>query len=569
MTHRLSFHLHAACIGIVLTMMLFAVAIVRAPEMASAKRPNFVIIQADDQTAATMNAIAVSESKNGKRAKKSEEARVMPNTLDLIGAQGVSFNNYYTSSPLCSPSRATLMSGQYAHTNGLPRNSGSRGGAEGLVRSEVFDNSLAVAMNRAGYFTSHFGDFTNHYGEKGAYRKKAVPPGWDKWASTWTPGKVHRYYGYKLNVNGRIQGPFGDPNFFLNGKGDPLGCPDPDLSCNYSTDILTTRAVRTIQTAKKGPMFMQVDYEAPHDGPTGHNDPVPARRHIGSAAESPLPKPPGFNERNISDKPKVLRVDNKQLTQREVAGIEDRYRAQLETLRSMDDGIGRIVNALKEERRLGNTYIMVLSDHGYFLGEHRFGKSKFLPHEPSSNVNLLVRGPKAKKGTTSNAIVGNVDLAPTIADLGKADLRLEPDGRSFADVLERPAKRRKRSVILESYILRSEAFKEHIGAQEDDGATVSGKVPYVNYTGIRTGRYKYIKYEPGGRELYDLKTDPFELSNRVKSFRYRRVVRELDSKIEFRQFCAGATCRKGVRGIPPPRPKPKLDKPNKPDKKNG
>jgi N-acetylglucosamine-6-sulfatase len=565
MTQRLSFHLHVACIGIALTMMLFAVAIVRAPEMASAKRPNFVLIQADDQTAATMNAIAIGEEgKNG----KSKEARVMPNTLDLIGARGVTFNNYYASTPLCSPSRATLMSGQYAHTNGLPRNSGPRGGAQGLARSGVLDNSLAVALNKAGYFTSHFGDFSNHYGDAGEYADPDPPPGWDKWATTWTTGKVHRYYGYKLNVNGRIKGPFGDPAFFRTGKIDPLGCPDADLPCNYSTDVLTTRAVRTIQKAKKGPMFMQVDYEAPHDGPSGHTDPVPARRYAGTAAETPLPKSPGFNERNIADKPKVLRIDNKQLTQREVTGIEDRYRAQLETLRAMDDGIGRIVKALKDKRRLGNTYIMVLSDHGYFLGEHRFGKSKFLPHEPSSGVNLLVRGPKAKKGRTTDAVVGNVDLAPTIADLGKAKLGLVPDGRSFANVLERPAKKRHRSVILESYLLRSDDFNAHIGAQgEDGGATISGKVPYVNYTGIRAGRYKYIKYEPGGRELYDLKTDPYELSNRVKWKRYRRVLKELDSKLTYRQFCAGAKCRKGVRGIPNPKPLPKPDpKPEKPGK---
>lgn len=554
-THRPPFHIQTAGIGIVLMLMLLLAALGRAPEMASAKRPNVVIIQADDQTAATMRAIAVD--------KKGKKARVMPNTLDLIGKRGVEFSNYYSSIPVCSPSRSTLLSGQYAHTNGLPRNSGRRGGARGFSESDVFSENLAVSLQRAGYFTSHFGDFINHYGQHDGYDKKAVPPGWDKWATAWNTGKVRRYYGYRLNVNGRIKGPFGNPDFRLNRNKDPVGCPSPKLRCNYSTDVLTTRAVRTIQQAKKGPMFMQVDYESPHDGPVGNTRPEPARRYIGTAANSKLPKPPNFNERNIDDKPAVLRNGNNQLSQRKVAGIEKRYQAQLETLRAMDDGIGRIITALKKENRLGNTYIMVLSDHGYFLGEHRFAKSKFLPHEPSSSVNLLVRGPGVKKDSTTNAIVGNVDLAPTIADLANAKLRLEPDGQSFKKILRRPGKTGSRSVVLESYLLRSDALNKHLGLRSDSGATISGAVPYVNYTGLRAGRYKYIKYEPGGRELYDLKDDPYELSNKVKSRRYRKVVKRMKTELDARRFCAGGECRKGIRNLPRPKPRPRPQKPEK------
>ena len=558
---RPSSHIQAASICVVLALLLCGLAMGRAPDVASAKRPNFVLIQADDQTEATMHAIAV--GKDGKKA------RVMPNTLDLIGSRGVEFSNYYSSAPLCSPSRATLLSGQYAHTNGLPRNSGRRGGAEGLFNSGIYSENLAVTLDRAGYFTTHIGDLSNHYGARNAYNEKDVPPGWDRWVTTWTPRKVRRYYGYRLNVNGKIQGPFGKANYLSEKNRDSAKCPDPKLTCNYSTDVLTTKAVRTIQKAKKGPLYMQVDYEAPHDGPIGSTRPVPATRYKGTASETPLPKPPNFNERNIDDKPAVLRNGNNQLSQRKVAGIEKRYRAQLETLRAMDDGIGRIVKTLKDERRLGNTYIMVFSDHGYFLGEHRFGKSKFLPHEPASSVDLLVRGPKAAKGRRSNAIVGNVDMAPTIADLAGTELGLEPDGRSFANVLKHPGKGSGRSVVLESYVLPSEPLKEHLRDQSlDSGAAVSGAVPYVNYTGLRAGRYKYISYEPGGHELYDLKLDPYELSNRVKSRRYRRVVKAMNAELEDRQFCAGRQCRKGVRDLPRPKPapKPKPEKPGKNDR---
>ncbi|MGK2932170.1 MAG: sulfatase/phosphatase domain-containing protein, partial [Solirubrobacterales bacterium] len=159
-----------------------------------------------------------------------------------------------------------------------------------------------------------------------------------------------------------------------------------------------------------------------------------------------------------------------------------------------------------------------------------------------------------------------VDLAPTIADLAGAKLGLEPDGRSFANVLRRPGRGANRTVILESYLLRSEALNEHLGTRGEADAAVSGSVPYVNYTGLRAGRYKYISYEPGGHELYDLKTDPHELSNKVKSKRYRRVVRVMDAELEARRFCAGVECRKGISDLPRPKPKPKPNQPGKNDR---
>jgi len=568
-TDRVRNHIYAAAALTVFTVVLFAVALAGAPGMASAKRPNFVIIQTDDQTSATLH--ETFENKRGKKFK------VMPNTEELLGAEGIQFTNYYSSIPVCSPSRATLLSGQYAHTSGLSRNSGKRGGARGLSNSPIFEQNLATALQERGYRTSHFGRFTNNYGNPAGYDETAVPPGWNTWATDWTRDTVRRFYGYSLNVNGEIEGPFGKARFGKYRHKDPVGCPSTKgkIVCNYHTDQISTRAIREIKRAEPGPIYVQVDYEAPHDGPPGTTDTEPARRHIGSANRVELPEPPGFNEKNISDKPKILRAGNTRLTKEEINGIEVRYRRQLESLRSVDDGIGRIVAMLKKTKRLSKTYIFFVSDNGYFLGEHRFGKSKFLAHEPSSNTPLIVRGPKADRGKISNAIVGNVDLAPTIADLAGAKLGLEPDGRSFASVLKRPKKVGHRSMILESYMLPSEELQKHLFEQgkadepeSTGGATISGRVPYVNYTALRAGRYKYIKYETGGRELYDLRDDPYELSNKVKSRRYKRVVRRMDNELERRQFCAGAECRKGVKKLPRPKPKPER-KPDKPGKKGG
>jgi len=562
-TQRTFSNIHAVMIGTALVALLFAAAIGRAPELADAKRPNVVLIQTDDQTAATLNATYVN--------KRGQKKRVMANTLDLIGNRGVEFSNYYVSIPVCSPSRATLLSGQYAHTSGLPRNGGKLGGAKGLSRSPIFRENLAVALQRRGYHTAHFGRFTNNYGKKGGYKKKAVPPGWDTWATDWNRGDVRRFYGYSLNVNGRIKGPYGSKRFGKYRFKDPVGCPSSKgIECNYHTDVISKMAIREVKKAKRGPLYIQVDYQAPHDGPAGTRDSEPARRHIGTAKRTPLPQPPGFNERNISDKPRVLRRGNRKLSDREVNGIEGRYRRQLESLRSVDEGVGRIVRMLRRTNRLSNTYVFLVSDNGYFLGEHRFGKSKFLAHEPSSNVPLIVRGPGVPTNRTSRAIVGNVDLAPTIADLAGAKLRLEPDGRSFLRNLKRPGLTGNRSVMLESYMLPSEPLNRHLrqsGKTADSGgATVSGTVPFVNYSALRAGRYKYIKYQGGGRELYDLKEDPFELSNKVANPRYARVVDAIGEELSERRFCAGIECRKAVTGLPDPDPKPAR---NGKGKKNG
>jgi N-acetylglucosamine-6-sulfatase len=559
--HQLPRNTRAALILAACTALLLAAAMGRAPGATAAKRPNFVVIQTDDQTAATLH--ETYENRRGKRFK------VMPNVLDLLGNRGISFTNYYSSIPVCSPSRATLLSGQYAHTSGLSRNSGRYGGARGLSRSPIFRQNLATALQGAGYHTAHFGRFTNNYGEPSGYDNKAVPPGWDTWVTDWTRDATRRFYGYSLNVNGKIEGPFGKARYGKYRHKDPVGCPSTKgkIVCNYHTDVISTRAIREIKRVKRGPLYMQIDYQAPHDGPPGTGDSEPARRHIGSANRVKLPRPPGFNERNISDKPRILRTGNARLTRDQIDSIEVRYRRQLESMRAVDEGIGRIVRMLRRTDRLNNTYIFFLSDNGYFLGEHRFGKSKFLPHEPSSNTPLIVRGPKADRNEISNAIVGNVDIAPTIVDLAGTRLGLEPDGRSFARVLKRPRKAGSRSVILESYMLPSEDLREHLeqsgraeAAEAAGGASISGSVPYVNYTAIRAGRYKYVKYEPGGRELYDLKADRYELSNKVKSRRYRRVVRRLDNELERRRFCAGAECRKGVRKLPRPKPEPQTNK---------
>ena len=528
---------------------LIVAAIGRLPGLAYAGRPDFVVIQTDDQTARMLHSTWI--DRRGKRH------LTMPRTLSLIGGQGVEFSNYYATVPVCSPARSALLSGQYGHTSGLVRNVGRLGGAEGLAASEVWSRNIAVALRRAGYRTAHFGRLVNGYGSPDAYNNRQVPPGWSTWATDWTPGPVRRFYGYRLNVDGRIQGPFGRANYQARSHKDSPDCPTGGLACEYHTDQITTRAVRAIRKAHRRPVYVQIDFQAPHGNPGESGKAEPASRHIGSAARTPLPRPPGFNEANISDKPPALRHGSRRLTRREIRRLRQQWQDELEALRSVDESVGRVIRTLRRSGRLKDTYIFFTSDNGAFFGEHRYARSKFLAYEPSANVPLIVRGPGVKRDRRSAAIVSNVDIAPTIADLANVRPLLRQDGRSIGSLLRSPGRSGRRAVVIESYRLPSQRFYRHlreegIQAPNDLGASVSATVPAVNFTALRAGRYKYIEYEGGGRELYDLTLDPAEISNRVRWPAYRRVRKILRRQIGWRRFCAGRTCRRGTGRLPAP-----------------
>lgn len=529
---------------------LLAAALGRTTALAEAKRPDIVVIQTDDQTSRMLHARYV--DRHGKRLP------VMPNTLRLIAGQGVEFTDYYASIPVCSPSRSTLLSGQYGHTTGLIRNLGRLGGASGIARSRVYDRNVAVSLREAGYRTAHFGRFVNGYGASNGIDDPAIPPGWTSWATDWTPGPVRRFYGYDLNVNGKVEGPFGKVRYGRPGNKDSRRCPSLGLRCDYHTDQITTRAVRNIRNSPRGPIYVQIDYQAPHGAP-GNATTEPASRHIGSARRTPLPRPPSFNERVIRDKPAKLRRGSRRLSEGEIARLSSRWKRELESLRSVDESVGRIVRTLRSTGRLDSTYIFFVSDNGAFFGEHRYANSKFLAYEPSANVPLVVRGPGVKRGAHSGAVLANVDLAPTIADLAGARLQLRPDGRSFRSILKYPRRVGRRAIVIESYRLPSRALYAHLESNgievpDDLRAHVSASVPAVNFAALRAGRYKYVEYEGGGRELYDLRLDPDELSNRVGWPAYARAAAKLERQMKWRRFCEGRTCRKGTGRIPGPRP---------------
>jgi len=536
--------IHRLALGAALALLLLGLALARSPAVAAAQRPNFVVIQTDDQNASTL--------KGHYRNRAGAYHRIMPNTLDGIVRSGAEFRNHYASSPVCSPSRASLLTGQYPHSSGLLRNDGPFGGWTGWQALPAWRHNVPVALNRAGYRTAHFGKLINGYYD-GPNRRvdRTVPPGWDRWFTTaFMPGA--RYYGYEVNDDGRAVGPIGNRNYRMGGPGvDPASCTAAKLlagpgrgRCKHLTDVMTKAAIREIRTSGRRPFLLQIDYQAPHGDVRPPSGPTPLTRHAGSAARTPLPRTASFNEADMSDKPAFLReAAGRQLGPRAINRLTRYYRRYVEALRGVDDGVGAILKALRETGQLKNTYVFYLSDHGLFFGQHRFNQAKFLPYDDASKVAMAVRGPGIPAATKVNELTGNIDVPATLLRLSGVEPGYAVDGRPLGRFWRNPERRTRRPFEISLFVGDDAA---------PNRAAVSGRAPAVNYRGFRVGPYKYIRYRNGARELYDLSRDPEELNNRIDKPRYAEVERYMASHLQRVISCGGASCREEL----PPWPSP-------------
>jgi arylsulfatase A-like enzyme len=444
--------------------------------------PNVVVIETDDQVVGDLAA--------------------MPQTRALIADAGVTFDNSFVSLSLCCPSRATFLTGQYAHNHGVRSISPPWGGFSKLHGSET----LAVWLQRAGYSTGLVGKYLNGYGGN------VVPPGWTDFQGLLS-SSTYRFFDYTMNVNG-VREHFGD-----------------DVA-DYQTDVLTQRSLDFIRehTGDGAPFFLWTTFVAPHVGqphdlqdPIGVKSTVPAPRDWNAFAGALLPRPPSFDEADVSDKPPSVRY-RPRLSRWRIAAIANTYRQRLASLLAVDEGVGRIVDALRAAGQLDNTLLIFTSDNGFMVGEHRIPGGKVVPYEPSIRVPLLMRGPGIPAGVHRAQLAFNGDLAPTILDAAHARAGLALDGRSLLPFARSARVHSGRAILIEA----------------PPGNRTNG-LPM--FTGLRTPRYKYVQYLHGARELYDLRRDPWELDNLAGKRSAAGVQRRLARRLARLRGCAGADCR--------------------------
>jgi N-acetylglucosamine-6-sulfatase len=435
------------------------------------KRPNVVVIATDDQNV--------------------DDMFVMPLTLGVLGARGTTFKNSYVSYPLCCPSRATFLTGQYAHNHGvisteLPN------GYNGLDHS----NTLAVWLRRAKYRTAMVGKYLNGYG-----LNDGIPPGWSEWLGL-TGGTDQKRWNYKLNENGKVH---------KYGRG----------ARNYVTDVLSSKVNDLLKrwTLRPKPFFMYFNPTAPH-GESGTpflstRDPEPAPRHLGRFGDITAPRGDNFDEANVSDKPDLVR-ELPRLSSEQLADLDRRYRGRLESLLSVDEEVARIVNLVRKYGDKRKTFFVFTSDNGLELGAHRIMFKDYL-YEEGERVPLIIRGPGIPEGAVRDQLVSNIDLAPTILEITRAHPGRAMDGISLLPLAKDPSAGANRDLLFESF---------------DFGIF-----------GIRRGPWKFNQYDNGDRELYNLNTDPHELTSRDGDPSVAAIEAELAARLAQLKGCAGPTCR--------------------------
>ena len=479
-----------ASVSSLLSVILLGAIVLSAPNVLvaqAATRPNIVVIMTDDQTL--------------------EQMRVLTKTRQLIRDQGTTFRNNYVSFPLCCPSRSTFLTGQYPHNHGVFANVPPNGGYTKLNNN----NTLPVWLQDAGYFTSHIGKYLNGYGKETP--QTLVPPGWTHWQGL-VDNSTYRLYNYTINDNGALV-TYGE------------------TEADYQTDVLADRAVATVDEAVlRQPFYLSIAPLPPHLElrSTGNPDPVtgmdtedlfpprPAPRHVGAFSNEPLPKPPSYNEADVSDKPAEIR--NFSLISSSTAQtITDRYRGQLASLLAVDDLVARVVDELAATGVLNNTVIIFTADNGFYHGEHRIRSEKFRVYEEAVHVPLLIRGDGFPQGVTRNQFVANIDLAPTIVDLADASPQRVMDGRSLLPLAQNATLAASRNLLIET----------------------------LKYKAVRNKSFLYVEHATGERELYDMRPgtanyDPYQLRSRHASSTYNQIKSQLAATLSKLRTCSGANC---------------------------
>jgi arylsulfatase A-like enzyme len=524
------------------------------------ERPSFVVIQTDDET---LDELYTVYNAGG------VEIPTMPNTLSMIAGRGITFNRYYVSYPLCCPSRVTLLTGRYAHNSNVRGNVQPNGGYSGFRQRGAFTHNLATWLQGAGYRTIHIGKFLNGYGDEPYDNGTEVPPGWSAWHTVENADTHHYFYGYSLNDNGTIDGPFGDSGSWDTrefGERDYFGCPTTTIEnkpCFYETDVLSRIAYEELSgTPAEQPFYLQLDYTAPHGDFRKPAGPEPAPRDYTLFDGAPYPhgRSEGFNEGNVNDKPRFIR-EAPYLSPEEIHTYRVYYDKALASLRAVDDGVKTVLDTLGSEHRLRNTYIIFTSDNGFFYGEHRLTGGKFLAYEPSTHLPFLMRGPGITPGTSTGELAANTDIAPTVLELAGVTPDKSVDGTSLVPFLRDPSLRTRRGILFESFVQTDDveangeptaqrAVKEVRPRPKSGTAKASIVAPPKDYEGIRLGPYKYIEWPDGEKELYDISKDPYELNNIVRVPNYFPIRAFLHAQLIRLEDCVGSTCREPAPPFP-------------------
>ncbi|XP_066148918.1 N-acetylglucosamine-6-sulfatase-like isoform X1 [Euwallacea fornicatus] len=475
--------------------------------------PNFVYILTDDQDLMLNGLIAMKKS------------------LSLIGDRGKFFEHAYVNTPLCCPSRSSILTGKYPHNMGVVNNSLS-GNCSSLYWQKYHEphSVAAILKNRANYTTFYAGKYLNQYGSRYTGGTAYVPKGYDWWVGLKGNSK---YYNYTLSINGTN---LPVKNLYLT-----------DLLANYSLAFLNQRFIET------SPFFMMV---AP---PASHSPFIPPKRYANKFPGASVVKNPSFNH-TPHNKHWIVKMPPKRLPNN-ITILNQIHRRRLQTLLAVDDLVERIVLQLKKLKIFHKTYFIINSDNGFHIGQFGQPWDKRQPYEADTRVPLLISGPGVGKKILEPYPVSAVDIAPTILDLAGIKPPHHMDGKSFKKQLLN-----KRNNIGYKFV-----FMEYWGEGAATDKSVDKSCPWgfdTNVTECSSNqwckcqdsrnntytcvvefkdelRFKFCRFADRERfvEAYNLFLDPYELKNVYPRMNSKQV-RYYNNVLNKFKKCSGRSCKK-------------------------
>ncbi|KAJ3651733.1 hypothetical protein Zmor_017752 [Zophobas morio] len=466
--------------------------------------PNFVFVLTDDQDLVLRS------------------LDYMNKTTKLVANEGVTFTNFFVNSPICCPSRSTILTGKYAHNCHVYNNS-VEGGCSGPEWQKEHERAsvAAILKSKGNYRTFYAGKYLNQYGEKNTGGVKHAPEGYDWWLGLQGNSK---YYNYTLSINGTGQ-------FFEN---------------EYLTDQITKYALDFLnqKSTIESNFFMML---AP---PACHAPFTPAPRHsnlfpdLKTLRTLPFNVTPVHKHWLVQMPPEILPSD--------VTVLDEIYKNRIRTLQAVDDMVEVIINKLQEVNVLSNTYFILASDNGFHIGQFTQPWDKREPYESDIHVPLLIRGPNISKKVLSEFPVAAVDILPTILDLAKIEKK-DSDGQSFKDELFRRESPPFTKNILVEYWGEADSssidpqcpwsFDNELSqcvldawckCQDSRNNTYSCLVALSDHS-----KFKFCVFEGGFIEAYNLVEDPHEMHN----LKLQKIeVAHYYSILEQFKHCEGTSC---------------------------
>ncbi|XP_025831015.1 N-acetylglucosamine-6-sulfatase-like isoform X2 [Agrilus planipennis] len=454
----------------------------------------------------------------------------MSKTVKLLGNKGVIFENAYTNSPICCPSRSTILTGKYLHNTGVVNNSLSGNCSSVLWQKMHEPHSVAPILKKhKEYVTFYSGKYLNQYGHKSAGGTRHVPEGYDWWIGL--KGNSI-YYNYTLSVNGTAKY-FNDEYL-------------TDILKEYSLDFLNQKFIT--QT----PFFMTIATPAPHQPFT------PANRHKKSFPGTKVIHTPSFN---FSSKGKhwIVGMPPKTLPE-DVSELDKFQKLRMQSLLAVDELVESIIYKLETLNLLKSTFLIFTSDNGYHLGQFTQPYDKRQPYETDIKIPLMIRGPKIKKKSIFKRPVSLVDLAPTILEMANikgTDYQYQMDGKSFLKNIKKFGEPSENDKVFVEYFGETNEREFHeecdfitdpdvshctqdawCKCSDSKNNTFTCVITFLNNKSI-----KFCKFQDNQNftEVYDLKTDPYELHNIFENFNksLRKYYEEL---LETFKNCKGNQC---------------------------